>query len=437
MSDNYRPHAPGDILLADDLGDNVKVQRVRLDAGGANPSIDAFGRLRVSNAVTIFDSKLISADKAPLFWDEALESGGGITSTTPTLNKPYLDIVSSDETAGVFTRQTFRHFYYQPGKSHLLLLTGVLELASGVLTGVQRRLGYFDDNNGAFFASVAGVIAIATRSSDSGAVVDTPVLQADWDDPMDGTGRSKMTADFSKAQIFVIDFQWLSAGRVRFGLEIAGTIEYVHSVDVANVAIIPWASTPNLPLRYQMITTADSGVASMRVICSTVISEGDTDTSGVVHHKGTGGAAVVSAVEDTLYALIGIRLKTTHLGATIRILKGRVQIQTASEFIEWLILFNPAVAGAFVYGNLDNSAIQFALGVTANVVTGGIHMDGDYAETGGGNTGGSSEGVLLHSDLDLGIAIDGTRDTIVLAYRPIGGVSAAAVEGALVWREQL
>ncbi len=110
-------------------------------------SLDASGRWRVSNPQTIFDSKLLGADDAPLFWDEALESGAGITATTPTAGKPYIDLVSTDGIAGVFTRQTFRRFNYQPGKSQLIELTGVLELASGVTTGCERRIGYFGDTD--------------------------------------------------------------------------------------------------------------------------------------------------------------------------------------------------------------------------------------------------------------------------------------------------
>ena len=402
-----------------------------------SPAVDAFGRLRVSDPFTVFSSKLLSSDDAPLFWDEALESGAGITATTPTADKPYIDLVSSNTTAGVFTRQTFRRFNYQPGKSQLILMTGVLELASGVKTGCERHIGAFDDDNGVFFESNAGVFGITTRTSDSGTPVDTTIVQSSWNkDKMDGTGPSGHTADFTKAQIFVFDWQWLSAGRVRCGLEIDGHIDYVHEFLVANTLTIPWSSTPNLPLRYQIITTTSSGICSMREICTAVISEGGQEEDGIIHYASTEGAAVTSAVENTLYALVGIRLRTTHLGATIKVIKTAVQIQTASEFIEWNLLFNPSVADTFTYSGITNSAIERALGGTLNVVTGGTVITGGYAETGGGNSGGSGSESDFKTTQVLGAAINGDRDTIVLAYRPIGGVSAADVEGGLAWLEQ-
>lgn len=407
---------------------------------GDSSSIDAFGRWRVSNPLTLFDSKLLGSDKQPLFWDEALESGAGITSTTPTPAKPYLDIVSSNATAGVFTRQTFRRFNYQPGKSQLILMTGVLELASAVKTGCVRRIGLFDDDNGAFFESNEGAFGVVTRSNDSGSPIDVTTLQIHWNlDKMNGSGDqdnpSGFTIDFTKGQIFVIDFQWLSIGRVRFGFEIGDRITYVHEVTTANFKVIPWASTPNLPLRYQMVTTVDSGINSMRVICSAVISEGETDDLGVVRYVSTAGEAVITAVENTLYAVIGLRLKSTHFGALIEMINVQKQIQTSAEFLEWVLLFNPDVADVFTYADLANSAVQIARGVTANVVTNGIEIAGGYLETGGGNSGGASQGRALHNALTLGASIAGVADQMVLAARPIGGVSAVAVEGSLEWRE--
>ena len=120
-------------------------------------AFDAFGRLRVASPETLFDSKLLSLDDAPLFWDEQLESGSGITASTPTADKPYIDYASTLNTAGVFTRQTFRRFNYQPGKGQKVQMTGVLRLTGGG-TGVERRIGLFDDNNGLFFADNEGTI---------------------------------------------------------------------------------------------------------------------------------------------------------------------------------------------------------------------------------------------------------------------------------------
>jgi len=439
MADNTTLPGTGELYASEERGGSVNYQKVlfELSSEAGNASADAFGKLRVSTPTTLFDSKLIHADNLALFWDESLVSGTMATSG-PTAPKPFIDFTSTNTTAGRRVRQTFRRLNYQPGKSQQVLMTGVLELASGVTTGCERRIGYYDDDNGLFFESDAGTIGVTVRTNDTGSPVDATVTQANWNlDTMDGdndaANPSGETLDATTAQIFVIDFQWLSVGRVRFGLEHDGHIHYVHEHNVANVGVIPWASTPNLPLRYEIITTSSSGVCSMRCICAAVISEGGTNHNGLIRHKSTAGAAISTTTENTLYALVGIRLKSTHLGANIEILKTALQIQTASEYAEWVLLFNPTVAGTFTYGNETNSAVQTVIGTVSNTVTGGTHMGGGYLQS--GTKGGDAGGGDVANTLKLGAALDGTLDEIVLAVRPIGGVSAMDVEGGIQWQE--
>lgn len=441
MADNTTLPGTGDVYASDDRG-GVKFQKVLTESLNG-PSLDAFSRWRVSEPTTIFDSKLTGIDDAPLFWEESQISGSSTAPTTPTAAKPYVDLASINVTAGVFVRQTFRRFNYQPGKSQLVLMTGVLELASGTKTGCQRRIGYFDDNNGLFFESDAGTIGVTVRTNDSGTPADTTVTQANWNlDTMDGgndsSNPSGLTADWTNGQIFVIDFQWLSFGRVRFGLEIGGMLFYVHEIVQANTSNIPYMSTPNLPLRYELISTTDSGVCSMRAVCASVVSEGGSDSNGIVFRTSTAGAGVVTNAENSLFAVVGIRLKSDHAGTAIRLLNAAIQIHTASEFIEWVLLFNPTVADTFAYSNITNSSCQRALGATANTVTGGTEIAGGYVETGNPSRGGDSDKGELNTALTLGVDIAGTTvDEIVLCVRPIGGVSAATVEGSLTWRESL
>lgn len=446
MTDNttLNSGSGGDTIASDDIG-GVKHQRVKVQHGadgaatdvsaasplpivlGAGPQLDAFSRLRVSNPVTEFSSKLVMADKAPLLWDEALESGGGVTGSTPTAAKPYIDFLSTVSTASVYTRQTFRRFHYQPGKSQLILMTGVLDLTGGG-TGVQRRIGYFDDDNGVFFEDSEGVIGVVVRSNDSGTPVDTRVVQTSWNvDPMDGTGPSGITADWSKSQIFIMDFEWLSAGPVRFFLDIDGVVYLIHkSPSPANNTAIPFMSMPNLPLRYQMVTTSSSAASSMRVICSVVISEAGTDFASFPLSHAT-VAHVDADVADTIYAVVGIQLRAAQLGITID-LRSLSMLAETNDAFEWLVYLNPTVAGTFTYSGITNSACEGAVGVTANTITGGTILYRGF-----GATKAEIESFNQPDVVRLGAAIDGTRDTLVLAVRPLG--ANADIQGALNWDE--
>lgn len=407
-------------------------------------NIDAFGRLRVSNSHTVFHSKLLNGDSQPLIWDEELESGTMATSG-PTGDKPYIDFTSTNITEGVRTRQTYQRFNYQPGKSQMILMTGVLDLASGITTGCRRQIGPFNDSNGVFFEDNAGTTKAVIVSSDSGTPVETSVSQDKWNlDNLSGTNdvnnKSGIAADWTKSQIFVTDFQWLSAGRVRVGLEINGRIIYVHEFNFANTANIPWSSTPNLPLRYRIETTSSSGICSMRCICGAVLSEGGVEELGITRYKSTEGTHLATVTEGTLYALLGVRLKTTHLDAVVKALNVAIQVQSASSTLEWALIYGckgvpVTVANTFTYADLDNTAIQFATGGSTNTVTGGTCIGGGFGETGNNSSGDNSSESNQLTQLGLGSAIDGERSEIILAVRPIAGSSAVNVEGSLKWRE--
>jgi hypothetical protein len=318
-----------------------------------------------------------------------------------------------------------------------MVMTGVLDLSGGG-TGVERRIGLFDDDNGLFFEDDAGTIGITVRSNVTGTPVDTTVTQENWNlDTMDGGGDSEnpsgITIDWTKGQLLVIDYQWLSIGRVRFGLEINGSIEYVHEVSHANVIAVPYMSTPNLPVRYQMITTDASPVSTMRIICAVVISEGGRDPTGINHSHATTSDVQANTV-DTVYALLGIRLKAAQVGCEIEPIMVSVISKTTGveSELEWQLILNPTVAGTFDYADKDNSSVQTATGNTdspsTNTVTDGtIIARGFIMEKGVETVGARRNGLLL------GVKIDGTLDTMVLAVRPLS--QNADVQGALTWQE--
>jgi hypothetical protein len=155
MADNTRLNngLGGDLIASDDIN-GVKYQRVKMalgrdgvndgDISGLNPmpivsNMDAFYRMRVSNPQTIFDSKQLS-DNQPLFWDDAQTSGSG-TGSSFNANQASTTISVGNATAGTRVRQTFRHFNYQPGKSQLIIMTGIVGAAA---TGITKRLGLFN-----------------------------------------------------------------------------------------------------------------------------------------------------------------------------------------------------------------------------------------------------------------------------------------------------
>lgn len=409
---------------------------------GDSPSIDAFGRWRVSEPITLFDSKNIfdddglaaNVENQPLFYDNQETSGGG-TGTAYNVNESSQTLSVGATTAGTRVRQTKMRFNYQPGKSQLVLMTFNF---NGAVANITKREGFFDEKNGLFLElDSTDAVNFVRRTYASGTAVDNKVAQASWNlDTMDGNGASGIELDWTKTQILFMDFEWLGVGRVRMGFVIDGNIYYAHEFLNTNSLDVVYMTTPNLPLRSEISNDGTGVAATMDQICSSVASEGGSQDLGITRYASTAGAALTTDNENEMFAVMGIRLKAEYIGATIKILNVALQLQTANITAEWALYYNPTVAGTFTYNDQTNSAVQIALGATANSVTNGTQIAGGFIESGSVASGANgSGGAGIDSALKLGSLIDGTVDTIVLAVRPVGGDSSADFEGSMTWRE--
>ena len=230
----------------------------------------------------------------------------------------------------------------------------------------------------------------------------------------------------------------MGVGRVRMGFVIDGKIYYAHEFLNSNILDVVYMQTPNLPLRSEISNDGTGAADSLEQICSTVISEGGSQDIGIIRYASTAGTHVDANTENSIYAILGIKLKSAYIGTTIRIINSSIQLHTANHKCEWMLIYNPTVAGTFTYSDQTNSAVQVAKGATANTITGGYYITGGFVESGGhqsGNAGSTSRGI--ENALRLGSLIDGTTDSIVLAIRPIAGSTNVDVEGSLTWRELL
>lgn len=395
-------------------------------------SMDPFCRLRSSTPQTLFSSKMIH-DNLPLYWDDVEFSGSGTTSVFSSAKASDTMSVASS-TVGIRIRQTFQRFNYQTGKGQWVIMTGVLR-ASGGGSGIVSRFGVYDGGDGIFFEDKNDVTSVAIRSSVSGSPVDTVIPQTEWNlDAMDGNGPSGFTLDITKQQIFVTDFEWLGSGRVRVGFMIDGIIQYVHQFLHANVIDTVYMSTPNLPLRYEIINDGTGQASSMTHQSSSVISEGGEDDVGILRYASTSGVPVAAATAGVIYAVVGIRLRSDRIDMAIDPVSVSM-VNAAIPDFEWLLILNPTIddnggADPFTYTELTDSAVEAATGVTANTVTGGITCSGGQVK------GSASTGMIdapLNTTNRIGASILGVRDEIVLCVRPFG--NNASIHGSLNWRE--
>lgn len=274
---------------------------------------DAFNKLRVSNPFTLIDVKIPGVTGGNDVVNNNLTLAYSSTgSYTHTPNFGYVTLSGSG--VGKQISQTRKYNTYQPGKSTLVLMTGILQpAASSTPSNYIGRFGYFDEGNGLYFScDGAGNVSVNVRNGGS----DTSISQSSWNvDKMNGTGNSGFNLDFTKTQLFVIDFEWLGIGRIRFGFYIYGKIYYCHQVDNVNILSQPYMRSPNLPLRYELEGLIGAGgTATIRQICGTAISEGGYNPIGYPFSFGT-GSFTPGADYTPLIALSGLNRVSGQTGS--------------------------------------------------------------------------------------------------------------------------
>jgi hypothetical protein len=327
-------------------------------------SQDAFGRLRTSAPLTLFDSSHRFDDNE--LWATETSTGGTAVFNT---NQGLVDLNVTAASGSSVLRETIKVFAYQPGKSLLVLNTFVM---SAPKAGLTQRVGYYGDENGFYLEQANSDVAFVKRSVVTGSLVETPVPQSDWNgDKLDGTGPSGLTLDLTKAQIYWMDLEWLGVGSVRMGFVINGVFVLCHTFNHANIITSTYITTASLPLRYELFNeTGTTGASTLKQICSTVISEGGYELRGKQQSIGTPILTPMTfAVAGTYYPILGIKLKSTRLDAIV--------IPTATSILglgngknyQWRVVSGATISGGSWVDASVESSVQY--NITGTSASGG------------------------------------------------------------------
>ena len=392
-----------------------------LDSSVITPtSLDAFGRLRVSNPFTIFDSQ--NRYQKDNQFDESTANGASITydANTSTVS------MSVDTTSGSkAVRQTFRVFPYQPGKSLEVLATFAMATPTANL---QQRVGYFNTENGVFFQVSGTTKSFVLRTSTSGSPSDARIAnQADWNgDKLDGTGPSGITLDVTKAQILYMDFEWLGVGSVRCGFVINGSFIICHTFNNANDLDKVYMTTAILPVRYEIEALAALGSGkTMKQICSTVISEGGYQQVNI--NQFARRTTKLTGVSTTFVPVVSIKLASDSLGAMV--LPQAIQVYpTVTQDYEVALFKNATLTGAS-YNTTDFTHVDYD--VTASAMSGGTMVLQNFL----GSTAQGRNVALAPAgynfDLQLGVSLAGVSDVLTLAVRTLSSTPTGDVFGVI------
>lgn len=385
-----------------------------LQQGPDSGALDAFGRQRFSQPFTLFDSMLRFTKRTDL-WNESTVSSG---TTNFLTNESSLELKTTVASGDTVLRRSRRYFPYQPGKSLMMMASFA---GNQPLAGLVQEVGYFDDNNGIMLRANGTTIQFVIRSKASGSVVENVINQSSWNiDTFTGL-------DFSKVNILMIDLEWLGVGRVRCGFVVDGEIRYCHEFNHANNINSVYMTSAVLPVSYRIHnSSAIASAATLKQICTSVISEGGYQPSGPIYIVGRGASSFTAISSETMVAAIRMASgRTDNI-----ILPAQVDVSiggnlSANAVAQWRLRLNPTVSGEWLNADNGRGNVQ--------VMASGTFSGGTVV--GAGLTA-ARTAVEFTPDsglaLSLGQTIDNTSDILILTLQCSSSQNAT---GLLGWRE--
>ena len=325
----------------------------------------------VTDYVTYTDGK-----HADIF-DELVVGTGNSTHDT------YLGMVKLEVggTAGdSIIRQTQRVQRYIPGRQNEVSMS----IRFGpTTTGIRRRFGLFNDENGAFFEDGGdGNFYVACRRNTAGGVIETRVAREDWsEDKLDGTGPSGIIADPEAIQLAVIEYEWYGAGQVEFKFVIDNNAYPVHKFNHANRQPTTWASIAALPVRVELTNVAGTaGTHTFYHGSHSFATEGRTEILGRQLSISSPTAGITTGNTANVFVpVVAIRLKSTALNSVV------VPDVFSGATLDNTSIFIRAIEGATITGGTwvsygTDSAVEYNL--TATSFTGGDLIETIFVSAG-------------------------------------------------------
>ena len=381
-------------------------------------------RIKVSPFETLFFNTFQFGKETDV-WDEAVTSGGSATHD-PTFSGVIME-VDSTEGAQVI-RQTRNVMRYIPGRSSELSFAIRLQTP---VTGVRRRFGLFDENNGFYFEDGGDGNYYCCIRSSSGPTL-TRIPREQWNgDRLDGQGVSGITADPTAQQLVVFDYEWYGAGAVKIKFVIDGAAHTIHTFYHANRIPTVWCATPFLPIRVELTNvTGAAGTHRLFQGSNSLISEGEVGKLGIAQNITSSITGKSLGSPNTFRPVLSIKLKSTALsGIVLPAYFQAVSLSNANIFYK--LITNAVLTDAnFVDMPDANSFTQYD--ETATAYSGGVDIDSGFISV-------NAQGLQIELNQDtryqLGRGSLGTvSDTLTLAMAsPTNNATAA---GTMTWIEQ-
>lgn len=389
-------------------------------------SLDSSSRVRVSQVTTLADYKELGFPRT-LYFDV---KGTGTYSTSGTDdNMCRLHV----EPGQYIVRQSRLWHSYYAGKSQFVEITFD---TFGLQSGVRKLLGYYSSSPAApYTAEYDGFWLVSNGNTNTISFVIRNQGNLIYSKPLSGwLGYEQLkNYDWNCFTVVAFDFLWLGGAACRMwvkgpnGFILAD--EYTHAGAAPGIFI----HSPTQPVRFEISST--TGTGDLRMICSTVGTEGSINSFGVARSLSTQYQGITLPIVGFKYPLflvrgsnqghnVEVQLLTTHAWASV---------QTAADQIYWTIEVNPKLTEELTFSPLSGSAIEYAQGndtctVSADgcIIASGVLAYGQLLDIEGQSL---AENFLAWHGMD----IENVRDVHVLTVTPL--INPTTVVGGITVKE--
>lgn len=337
---------------------------------------------------------------------------------------------TSITTASSAMLESYQHGKYRAG---IGVTTRFTALFASPVAGTEQYIGLMDEPGSS--AAFENGYAVGYDGLNFGVHrfrndVKTSIDLEDCDDPLDGTGASRMTIDTTKLNVFEIRFQYLGAGVIEYCIEDDSTGKFVvfHKVLYANNNTEPSVHNPNFHFILWVANKATTSDIVLKTASFGYFTEGKTTFVELHQPQNSSGLREKSSVTAEV-AIFTIRNKASYAGKTnfidivLENLLASIEAGAANNLGSVRMVRNATLGGTPSYAdiNTNNSVVEYD--VAGTTVTGGKELP--IIPLAGKND---------KSNLDL------TPFRIILKHNEtltVAGKSAASatINSALLWRE--
>lgn len=184
--------------------------------------------------------------------------------------------------------------YAQPGQDVYCVFAAMYGSESSATSQIA---GMGNETDGFFFECTNSTFGILYRNNSQ----NVSIPQMNWNvDPMDGSGPSGMMLDYTRGNIYKIEYQRLEFGYIKFFIETpdTGKLVLVHQINYANMNTTPSLSNPGLQLMAEVVSSG--GAAALNISSMGLFIEGEVNPFLGIRNSISGSATVSSVISNIL-----------------------------------------------------------------------------------------------------------------------------------------